>query len=466
MLKNAFTVLTRNTISLIGTAIALSAVVMMVAFFILDLFGFEGGSYLGILTYLILPAIFVCGLLMVPAGIWWERRTARKSHQALEEGTHLPVIDLNQDHTRKVVLGLLLLTVVSVLILAGGTYKAVHYMDSTAFCGTVCHTVMQPEYTAFQRSPHSRVTCADCHIGEGAEWFVKSKLSGSWQLVSVALDLYPTPIPTPVHSLRPARETCEQCHWPEKFVGEKLSIRTHFEEDEVNTALKTALVLKVGGHQGSASSGIHWHTDPRNQIRYLSDASREDIYDVELTREDGSVTLWQAGEAPPEAEWRTMDCVDCHNRPSHRYRLPADELDVAMVEGRIDTTLPFVKRESMRALQVEYESHEAAREGLSNDLQAFYQQNYPERYPELADSVRDAGLALGDIYAWNVFPKMKVTWGTYPDHSGHQETPGCFRCHDRKHKTAEGDRISRGCDTCHVVLAKGEPEVPVLSKLE
>jgi hypothetical protein len=468
MLKSAFAALTRNTISLTGTAIALAALVMDLFLFALGFLGFEGGAYIGILTFVILPAVFALGVVMVPVGIWWQHRRERKAAAAGGQIPPMPVFDLNSQHTRNVLLGSMILGLASILILAVGSYKAVHYMDSTAFCGTACHTVMQPEYTAYQRSAHSRVDCADCHIGPGAEWFVKSKLSGAWQLVAVTFDLYPTPIPTPVHSLRPARDTCEQCHWPEKFVGDKLIQRTHFEEDETNTPLQTALLLKVGGQQGNGSTGIHWHVDPGNEVRFLASQDRETIYDIELVKADGTSKLWKRGkdEAPADAEWRVMDCVDCHNRPSHRYRLPQNEIDEAMVDGRIDPSLPFVKREAMRALQVDYDSHEAARAGLSADIEQFYRENYADRFPEIGEQVTRAGLALGDIYAWNVFPKMKVDWGTYPDHSGHEEAPGCFRCHGRRHKTADGDKISRKCETCHVVLAEGEEDPVLLTGLE
>jgi nitrate/TMAO reductase-like tetraheme cytochrome c subunit len=172
------------------------------------------------------------------------------------------VIDLNVGRTRTLLLLFMALTLVNVVILAVSTYKAVEVMDSTKFCGQACHSVMAPEFTTYQRSPHSRVACVECHIGPGAGWFVKSKLSGSWQLISVSLDLYPRPIPTPVHNLRPARDTCEQCHWPNKFVGDRLKVITRFRDDEANTPEKTVLLLRVGGMQGRESKGIHWHVDP------------------------------------------------------------------------------------------------------------------------------------------------------------------------------------------------------------
>ena len=265
MLRTVVATLTANAISLTGTAVAGSALVLIVTFFLLHAFGFEGGPYLGILTFLILPAIMVLGLAMIPGGIWLKRRGDQKARARGEEPSGLPVINLNDSRTRGVLVTSLLLSIATITVLAGASYKGVEVLDSNEFCGLACHTVMQPEYTAYQRSPHAQVDCADCHIGPGAEWFVKSKLSGAWQLVAVTLDLYPKPIPTPVHSLRPARETCEQCHWTEKFHGDRLKIINHYDEDEANTKL---------------TSAIHWHVDPVNRIRYLSDESRETIYDV------------------------------------------------------------------------------------------------------------------------------------------------------------------------------------------
>jgi hypothetical protein len=159
-----------------------------------------------------------------------------------------------------------------------------------------------------------------------------------------------------------------------------------------------------------------------------------------------------------------MDCVDCHNRASHIYRSPEFELDLALEEGRIDRSLPYIRREGLRIItEKEYESHAAAREGISAAVQAFYAENYPD----LAGSpaVEQAGKALGDAYAWNNFPHMKVKWNTYPNHIGHQESPGCFRCHDNKHKTADGEKIGKKCSTCHNVVADEESDSALLQEL-
>ena len=466
MIKHFFAAITGNLISLVGTLMMVLSLLFIAALLVMQAMGFEGGAYIGIITFVVLPVIFLLGVAIVPLGIWLQhRREARAAAEGRPVG-HLPIIDLNKETTRGVLLGFTALSVPIIAIAAGLTYKAVHYMDSTEFCGTACHQVMQPEYTAFQRSPHVGVGCAGCHIGPGAEWFVKAKISGAWQLVAVALDLYPRPIETPVHSLRPASGTCEQCHWPTKFVGERLKVRTHYADDEANTELKTALMVKVGGRIGGESHGIHWHVDPDHVLRYRSDPSRETIYEIELTdRVAGSKKLFKIEEPAPEgSEWRTMDCVDCHNRPSHIYRSPENEIDLALLEGRIDKSLPYIKREGVRILtEKEYASHEEAREGIAAAVKAYYSENYPDVAGSPA--VEQAGQALGDAYTWNNFPHMKVTWNLYPDHIGHQQSPGCFRCHDNKHKTETGEKVGKKCSTCHSIVADEESDSAVLQEL-
>jgi len=466
MIKHFFAAITGNIVSLIGTLMMVLSLLFIAALLVMQAMGFEGGAYIGIVTFVLLPVMFLLGVAIVPLGIWLQhRREARAAAEGRPIG-HLPIIDLNRETTRGVLLGFTALAVPIIAIVAGLTYKAVHFMDSTEFCGMACHQVMEPEYTAFQRSPHVGVGCAGCHIGPGAEWFVKAKISGSWQLIAVAFDLYPRPITTPVHSLRPASGTCEQCHWPTKFVGERLKVRTHYQDDEANTEVKTALMVKVGGRLGGESHGIHWHVDPNHTLRYRSDPSRETIYEVELTDNvEGSKKLFKIEEeAPADSEWRTMDCVDCHNRPSHIYRSPESEVDLAMVEGRIDRSLPFIKREGVRILTEKvYESHDEARAGIAESVKAFYTANYPD----LADSeaVAQAGKALGDAYCWNNFPHMKVTWNLYPNHIGHQNSPGCFRCHDNKHKTETGEKIGKKCSTCHNLVVDEESDSKLLQEL-
>jgi hypothetical protein len=468
-MRNFFIAMTRNPISLLGAAITTASALVILSLVAVDVVGYHENPYMGILAFVILPGLFLFGLALIPIGTYRERRAERKAAERGEERhPNFPVIDLNSGKTRKAALLFVALTGANLVILATATYKGVEVMDSTAFCGTTCHTVMIPEYTAYMRSPHARVNCVACHIGPGANWFVKSKLSGAWQLVSVALDLFPRPIPTPIHNLRPARDTCEQCHWPTKFVGDKLRVETRYQEDEENTETKTVLLLRVGGIQGRESHGIHWHVDPSHQIRYRSDPTRETIYDVELTDADGTVTLFRNGqpeEGAEHAEWRTMDCVDCHNRPTHVYRAPGEELDAAIQEGAIASELPYVRREGRKLLQAEYASHEEARSGIQSGLAAFYQQDYPEVASAMSAEIGSAAEAIGNIYASNVFPVMNVGWDTYPDHIGHEQSSGCFRCHNDEHESDDGQLISQDCDTCHSLLAMEEESPEVLEML-
>jgi hypothetical protein len=466
MIKHFFSAITGNLLSLFGTVLVVVSLLLILVLLVMQAMGFEGGAYLGILTFVVFPLLFLLGLALIPIGLWWRKRKDAKLAAQGKDTGHLPVIDLNKESTRSVLVIFVALAVPVLALAAGLTFKAVHYMDSTEFCGMACHKVMEPEYTAFQRSPHVRVGCAGCHIGPGAQWFVKAKISGSWQLIAVAFDLYPRPIPTPVHSLRPANGTCEQCHTPTKFVGERLKVRTHYADDERNTELKTALMVKVGGQVDGKSHGIHWHVDPNHTLRYKSDPKRETIYEIELTDNvEGSKKLFKLeAAAPADAEWRTMDCVDCHNRPSHTYRSPQYEVDLALEQGRIDKTLPFIKREGMRVLtETQYPSHDAARAGISSALRAFYAENYPDLAN--APAVEQAGKALGDAYSWNNFPQMKVVWNTYPNHIGHQDSPGCFRCHDNKHKTDTGEKVGKKCGTCHNSVADDESDSKVLQEL-
>lgn len=465
MFRNFLSSITHNAISLVGTALAIAGLVLIVTLFAMEQLGFEGGPYIGIITYLILPMVFVTGLILIPVGAVLYRRKLRRMPGG-ESTPALPVFDLNDPKTRRWMLILLGATMVNIVIVASATYKGVHVMESVEFCGLACHSVMEPEHTAHARSPHSRVACAECHIGPGADWFVKSKLDGAWQLVSVAFDLYPRPVPTPLHDLRPARETCEQCHWPTKFVGDKLKVINHFEDNEENTQLTTALLLRVGGSNASGAHGIHWHVDPDVNIRYRSDETREEIYDVEFTHRDEETVVFSDRKAPEEGGvWRQMDCVDCHNRPSHIYQSPGPAVDRAIDTGLIDRSLPFVKRASMSAIEVEYESHDAAREAITDQLTAFYAENYPELALERADDINAAAEALGDIYSVNVFPGMNVWWDTYPNHIGHEQSDGCFRCHKRSMRSEDRQQISAECDTCHVLLAEEEENPDIMSVL-
>jgi len=453
-----------HPLSMAGAALATVSGAAVAALLVGSLLGVQGGPYIGIVAFVVMPSVLLLGLVLIPAGAVLRRRREARRLAAGEEEPPLPVIDFNRARTRVLALAFLALTTVNVLLLGVASYKGLEVMDSPEFCGS-CHSVMAPEAAAHARSPHARVSCVGCHIGPGASWFVKSKLSGSWQLVSVTFGLHPRPIPTPVHDLRPARDTCEQCHWPTKFVGDRLRVLTRHAEDEASTPTKTVLLLHVGGAQGTGARGIHWHVDPGNRVRFLTDEKRELVSTVELLGPGGERRVYQGkGPAPAKGTWREMDCVDCHNRPSHVYLSPEDEVDAALEAGRIDRALPFVRREAVKALRADYPSAEAARQGLRARLAELYLSG-PPAAPERQAAVEAAGGELAAIWSRNVWPQMKIGWGTYPTQLGHDAAPGCFRCHDGEHATADGKVISNDCEQCHRLLAQGEKDPAILKEL-
>lgn len=459
----------RNWISLIGAALTTSAGLTMVGLWGLEAFGgapsHAYGS--GIALFIVLPALFVAGLVLMPVGGALRWRALRRRG---ELASPYPAIDLSDPTLLRGTALFSLATVVNVAMVGTGTYRAVHYMDSTEFCGTACHSVMAPEYAAYLDSPHSRVGCVQCHIGPGASWFVKSKLSGARQVLAVNLKTYSRPIPSPVHQLRPARETCEQCHWPRKFHGDKLVVKTKYASDEANTKSVTVLMLRIGGVGPGGRVGIHGrHLDEGERIQYRSTDRRQKISDVDYQGDDGRIVHFASDEAVDAAakdgEHRRMDCMDCHNRPTHSFALPERAVDDALAEGRISASLPFVKKEAVELLRTPYPDRASATRAIESGLPAFYRERYPQVLEKQGPLVQAAAQQVRDIYLRNVFPEMRLGWGAHPNNLGHDDFPGCFRCHDDKHKSADGKTITQECDACHAVLAMDETDPKVLGEL-
>jgi nitrate/TMAO reductase-like tetraheme cytochrome c subunit len=464
-----FFYLGRNRVSQIGVGLTTSAAVTLVGFWLFETMNLKPvHPYSGIVFILVLPFFFLLGLLLIPVGIYFERRRLRR------EGTlptEYPKIDLGDSSLRRAVILIAGLTVTNVVILSLSAYIGVEYMDSSRFCGLTCHTVMAPEYTAYLDSPHSRIACASCHIGPGAPWVVKAKIDGVRQVIAVTFGTYARPIPSPVHTLRPARATCEQCHWPQKFTGDRLKIISKFGDDEKNTPTKTVLLLKLGGRMGSRAVGIHGrHFDDRERISYMTSNERREVIDsVTYIGDDGKSVEYasDAKDLPSanKAERRTMDCIDCHNRPTHAFQLPERAVNEAMALGRISPDLPFIHKESLEVLKVTYPTREEAFQRMEKDLTEFYKAKYPDVYQARRETVEAAVREVQRIYGRNVWPNMKITWGTHPNHLGHEDFPGCFRCHDGSHKAADGRVISAECDACHSLLAQDETNPKVLADL-
>ncbi len=450
-----------NTVSISGAGIAGLSFVAILFFFLVDYFVESSTPYLGIINYLVFPITLLSGLIMVPIGMWREHHRRAKFHDL----PSLPRVDLNVPHHRRMVV-LSVSTIGLFLLFSGvGSYKAYEFTESTAFCGKTCHTVMEPEYTAYQHSPHARVTCAGCHVGSGAGWYVQSKLSGAYQVYSVLFKKYSQPISTPIKNLRPARETCEQCHWPQAFFGNKQDLRVHFMKDEQNTRWAYNLLVKIGGGspQLGHTSGIHWHMNISNKIEYYAaDESRETIPWVRATNAKGEVTVYSAdpalmsdGQIDP-TKIRLMDCIDCHNRPSHIFQSPNIALNRIMNNGLIDMTLPSIKATAVEALTPEYSTKEAALASIDSTIRAFYDGNYPGLAQQRRPAIDNAIQRVQEVYGQNNFPYMKSSWRAYPDHIGHYLSPGCYRCHDGLHQSSEGKTITRDCNACHLIIEQGD----------
>jgi nitrate/TMAO reductase-like tetraheme cytochrome c subunit len=465
-----------NPISLVGGAITSAAGVTMIGYWLMEIFGRANENpYLGILFFLLLPALFVAGLVLIPIGVWLRRRTLRKAQQI---PTKFPKIDFNDRVFRHGVDIVLMATIVNLLVVAVASYRGASYMDSPQFCGQSCH-VMHPEYTAYKISAHSHVDCVACHIGAGATAYFSAKLNGTKQLIEVTshpfaslapkyIPDYPTPIPSPVRNLRPARVICEGCHTPARFIGEKLLVKSSFADDEKNTETQTVLVLHLGGRDSlSHLTGIHGvHL---GHIEYIAtDPTRTTIPWVQKRNDDGTETVFassSAGGGVPQGERRVMDCIDCHNRAAHTFVTAGDALNRAMAEGAISPELPWVHKKGLELLGGNYASEAEARAKIPAQLEAFYRSEHPEVLAAKAGLVKSAGEMLATLYNQNVFPYMKVTWGTHPNHIGHMDYPGCFRCHDGDHAAKNGTSITQDCAACHNLLVVDEAKPKVLSDL-
>ena len=360
-----------------------------------------------------------------------------------------------------------------VVVLVG--YTGHHYSETTRFCGTLCHFSMSPESGAHEISPHSRVACVDCHVGSGLKNFVSSKIAGMRQVVSTATGSYPRPIRMPTHGLRPAKQTCEECHRPELFHGDKLKIIDRYQEDEKNTHLQTALLMKVGsGGQGTGARGIHWHVSSKNKIMYTyEDEFRERISEVHLFKADGSEIIFKNPEVTtedhsgsPHHGSKEMDCVDCHNRPAHIYYSPEEALDRRISNGMISTELPFIKKKGMELITTAYPSKEQALQAIATALPAWYAKQYPETAREKGNYIIQAVASLQEAYRENIYPDMKIDWNTYPSNLGHHDEGGCFRCHNDTLEAADGSIIPQDCDTCHILLAEDESNPEIISTLQ
>ena len=451
-----------NWLSYSGAVISIVSLFMFVFLFVLSSIAHYDKAYVGIVIFIVIPVFIILGLLLIPFGMILKIRRIKKGESAT---ANLPILNLNLPHHRNATVIFIVGTLLFLFLSALGSYEAYHFTESNKFCGTLCHNLMIPEYTAYQGSPHARVKCAECHIGAGANWYVKSKLSGLYQVYATIAHVYPKPIPTPVKNLRPARETCEACHWPQKIYGKNQRKEFYTLPNEENTRWEIDLLMNTGGGNPAMgqSTGIHWHINPDIKVEYITtDEKRSTIPRVVLKNTTtGDSTVFENEEEPFDAESaefvekRTMDCIDCHNRPSHVYKDPSKFLNIAIAAGEIPTTLPMVKYAGIEACIAEYETTEEAMEGIATHIQSFYTDRYPDIASNNTADIEKAIVGIQNAFSKNIFPEMKVKWEHYPDHIGHQTSPGCHRCHDGKHVSEDGQMITHDCNVCHIITAQG-----------
>ncbi|MCD9184922.1 MAG: NapC/NirT family cytochrome c [Pyrinomonadaceae bacterium] len=449
----------RNYISLVGAALAVTSLVSIVLLFLLELTSDDEKPYLGILIYIMLPGVMLFGIAIILLGGIWERRKRRK--MSPEEILAYPILDLNGPRRRRIFFVFLTATVIFIFMSAFGSFRAYEFSESVTFCGQTCHTVMNPEFTAYNVSPHARVRCVECHVGSGAESYVRAKMGGVRQLYRVITDSYDRPIKTPVHNMRAASETCGKCHWTEKFHGDQIKVFNHYGYDEKNTLNQTRLLIKVGGGNPETGpvAGIHWHMNLGNEITFVSsDERRQDIAYIRMKDMNGKVveyydreTKMPQGEIEKAAQ-RKMDCIDCHNRPTHVYLSPNEAVDKSLEAGRLDLSLPFIKSKAVEVLSGNYATNAEAVAAIAKGIDEYYKTAYPDVYAAKKASVDFAVTETQRIYQTYFFPEMKTDWRAHPNNIGHLTVQGCFRCHDGQHFSKDGQVIRNECNVCHTTL--------------
>lgn len=454
-----------NIVSHLGGLIVVLAAILIAISMVMELRSGAPNPYVGIFTYMVFPGVLGFGVVLFLLGMRWEAGRRRKV-ESLQDLPY-PKIDLNDRRQRKIFAYSTVGGVLVATLVVWASYQGFHFTESVYFCGQMCHVPMKPEFVAYSDSAHARVPCVSCHVGEGASWYVRSKLSGVRQVLAVASGKYQRPIPTPIAHLRPARETCERCHWPEKFFGATLLQLPHFRYNEENEPEQISLTLKTGGGAlaHGQSQGIHWHMVVSNKVTYVAaDEKLQVIPWTKVRHADGSETTYTAkktklSQAAIDAlPHRTMDCMDCHNRPAHDFPTPDSGVDEALLKGRIPADLPWIKKASVEALFRVYPDRQSAHDGIRSYILDFYKKQKPEVLEKRGKDVDTAIDVSQKLFDRGVFPEMKVDWQTYPKNLGHRYWAGCFRCHDGKHVSPEGKVLAHDCEsTCHTKPVRGAP---------
>lgn len=433
--------ITSHWLSLIGAGIVTTAAISWLLALPAQARGHVSNPYAGLLLFVVLPVVFVVGLIAIAIGATLSRRRIRLGLAAAADRAVT---------MKRIGMFVAVMTVVNVLIGTQLTYRAVEHMETVQFCGQTCHA-MDAEFRASAFAPHSKVACVECHVAPGASGWVAAKVSGTRQLLAVMRDNWERPIPSPIESGRlvSTEASCEGCHRTPSRPIQLITIPS-YAPDEANTRSYTVLAMKT--------ARIH---EAHKGVSYLSDAKRSAIPAV--TAKSGEFRL--GGDLPGGLTRHEMDCTDCHNRPAHTFEAAERAVHGALESGEISAKLPFVRKKGIDLLMAEYPSQDQAERQITQQLRDFYQQQPGATQPGRDAEVAQASRTLVSIYKRNVFPDLKVTWGTYATQLGHTSSPGCFRCHDDEHKMAGGKAISQDCASCHEMVANDEPAPEILKTL-
>ena len=450
-----------NPLTVAGSVIAVFNLGLMVFLLIVDFLAKRPRPYSDLIILLILPLFILIGIAFIILGIVRQRRRQKTGLPTEEQ--RLFVLDFNNEKQRRLVVLLSIGFIFLTLLYSFAMFKGYEFVESVPFCGRVCHTVMGPEFRAHAFSYHGEVECSACHVGSGTQYFVLSKLRGTKELYDLLSNTFPRPIPVPVRDLRPSKDTCQTCHGPRYAFTENLQGRKYYLSDTKNTEWEIGLLFKIGAGRVLTDKPpiMHWHYAVARQIEYATaDPKREVIPWIRAIGFDGKARIYRAqggntsGKEPLPEQKRVMDCIDCHNRIGHEYYPPDRILNVLLSLKLVDPLLPDIKSTAVQALGGNYSSREAARSGIKDAIMEFYQKKYSDVATLKKAELERVIVTLQDLYDRNYDPIMKVSWKNFPSQKGHMYSPGCFRCHDGKHKSDDGAVLSKDCNLCHLLVRK------------
>ena len=453
-----------NPLSVLGAVLATVAALSIAACLAVEATVGLANPYIGLFAYLVLPGLLLVGLVLMPAGMAWRRRRLQRHGASEEARRRYPRLDFNDPRLRRLASGVLALTAVNAVLFGLASVLAVEHMESTEFCGSACH-VMEPQRVAHAVSPHSRVACVDCHVGPGAAGFVQAKVGGTVQLWKTLRGTYERPITQDRQARLSTTDTCGGCHDPERRLGQQLELLVRHAGDRHNTPSYSVLL--------SDPDRVHDVHGRTVRLRYVEGDGGEILW-VEASASDGEIRAYsrEGQELPPrdELERRAADfsCLGCHSRTAHRFEVPSLALDALLADEPDLVALPFFKREALRLVESAQTaaSRQEGMETVRRGVLAFYRQQHPEAWSDDRPLVARGADEAASLFGASVFPALATDWNSHPDHLGHEESPGCFRCHDEELTSAGGDRvISMDCESCHVFLAEDAAEPPDLALL-